>query len=254
MNKTLLKFAIMFFHRAIVVTFLLLIPFVFVAQKPLPTDTKTKNETKSSDDEFEMKNYKGEPTDRIILEVNHTGWLNIPSNIKMSWKSVGFNVALMFDKPLGKSNFSLGYGIGLYSHNFHSNANFIYRYDSIKKYDVTDMVPRTTNYNINRFGQKILEIPLELRFRTKTLYKFKVMLGGKFGYVIQDFRKVFDDNGKFKIYDTKNMNYLRYGVVLRIGVEQVCFTASYYFSEVFKKDRGVNGITPYSFGIAIIPY
>lgn len=232
--------------------FFIVLPYLLLCQN---TDlSKSKKEKKVSDDEFEMKNYKGEPTDRIILEVNHTGWLNIPSNIKMSWKSVGFNVALMFDKPLGKSNFSLGYGIGLYSHNFHSNANFIYRYDSIKKYDVTDMVPRTTNYNVNRFGQKILEIPLELRFRTKTLYKFKVMLGGKFGYVIQDFRKVFDDNGKFKIYDTKNMNYLRYGVVLRIGVEQVCFTASYYFSEVFKKERGVNGIIPYSFGIAIIPY
>jgi hypothetical protein len=71
---------------------------------------------------------------------------------------------------------------------------------------------------------------------------------------VSDFRKVFDDKGKFKIYDTKNLNYLRYGVVFRIGVEQICLTASYYFSDVFVKNKGVNGITPYSFGIAIIPY
>lgn len=216
-------------------------------------DPVKKDEPKKNS-EFELKNYKSDPNDRLILEVNHTGWLNIPSNIKMNWKSLGFNVALMFDKPLGRSNFSIGYGIGLYSHNFHSNADFVYRYDSLKNYVVTDMVPKTNNYTINRFGQKILEIPLELRFRTKTYTKFKVMLGGKFGYVVHDFRKVFDDRGKFKIYDTKNLNYLRYGVVFRIGVEQICFTACYYFSDVFKKDRAVNGITPYSFGIAIIPY
>jgi hypothetical protein len=234
---------------------LLFTSLIFAAQVKPSKDTLQQKNGKKPESEFDLKNYKSDQNDRLILEINHTGWLGIPAQVaQSSSKCIGFNVALMFDKPIGHSAFSFGYGIGFFSHNFHSNADFVYRYDSIKKHNVTDMIPRTTNYNINRFGQKILEIPLELRFRTKTLYKFKVMLGGKFGYVIQDFRKVFDDTGKFKIYDTKNMNYLRYGVVLRIGVEQVCFTASYYFSEVFNKNGGVNGITPYSFGIAIIPY
>ncbi len=213
-----------------------------------------KKKKHSESDEYDLKNYKALANDRVILEVNHTGLLNIPKHIKMSWRSVGVNFALMFDKPLGNSNFSLGYGIGIYSHNFHSNAEFVYRYDSIKKNTVTDWVVKQNSYTINRFAQKIIEIPLELRFRTKTISKFKVMLGGKFGYVVSDFRKVFDDKAKLKIYDTKNLNHLRYGVVFRIGVEQVCLTACYYFSEVFVKDRGVNGLLPYSVGIAIIPY
>lgn len=216
--------------------------------------TKIKQEKKAIEDEYDLKNYKSEPNDRLIFEVNHTGWLNQPKNIKMSWKSIGVNFALMFDKPLGRSNFSIGYGIGLYSHNFHSNADFVYRYDSTKKHTVTDMVPKLNSYTVNRFAQRIIEIPLELRFRTKTISKFKVMVGGKFGYVVSDFRKVFDDKGKLRIYNTKNLNYLRYGVVFRIGIEQICLTASYYFSDVFIKNRGVNGITPYSVGIAIIPY
>ena len=160
----------------------------------------------------------------------------------------------MFDKPIGRSNFSLGYGIGIFSHNYHSNAVFVNRYDSVNKYSVTDLIPKTNNYTVNRYAQKILEVPLELRFRTKTISKFKVMVGGKIGYVVSDFRKIFDDTGKLKYYDTQNINYLRYGVVFRVGIEQFCFTASYYFSEVFVKNRGVNGITPYSFGIAIIPF
>jgi len=216
--------------------------------------TKEKKDVAEKESEFDMKNYKGEPSDRLILEINHTGWLNPPKGITMNWKSVGFNVALMFDKAIGRSNFSVGYGIGFFSHNFHSNADFVNRYDSLKKYTVTDIVPKTNNYTINRFAQKIVEVPLEIRFRTKTISKFKIMLGGKVGYVFSDFRKVFDDKGHLKYYDNKNMNYLRYGVVARIGVEQFCLTASYYFSDVFKKDRSVNGIIPYSIGIAIIPY
>lgn len=214
---------------------------------------KSKGKEPKGDDEYDMKNYKGEPSDRIILEVNHTGWLNPPKGINMSWKSMGFNVALMFDKAIGRSNFSVGYGIGFFSHNFHSNADFVTRYDSTKKYLVTEMVPKTNPYTINRFAQKIVEVPLELRFRTKTISKFKIMVGGKIGYVFSDFRKVFDDKGHFKFYDTKNMNYLRYGVLVRIGVEQFAVTASYYFSEVFTK-HGPQGVIPYSVGIAIIPF
>jgi hypothetical protein len=204
-------------------------------------------------EEYDLKNYKSEPSDRLILEVSHTGWLNVPKGITMNWKSMGFNVALMFDKSIGRSNFSVGYGIGFFNHNFHSNADFVYRYDSLQKHNITDIIPKTNNYTVNRFSQRIVEVPLEIRFRTKTISKFKIMLGGKIGYVFSDFRKVFDDKGHFKFYDTKNMNYLRYGVVARIGVEQFCLTASYYFSEVFTK-RGPDGIIPYSVGIAIIPF
>lgn len=228
--------------------------FIFLLSLVTYAQEKQKDDLKDPDmDDYDRKQYKGEPSDRIILEVNHTGWLNPPKGINMSWKSVGFNVAVMFDKAIGRSNFSIGYGIGFFSHNFHSNGDFVYRYDSLKKYTVTEVVPKTNNYTINRFAQKIVEVPLEIRFRTKTINKFKVMLGGKVGYVFSDFRKVFDDKGHYKFYDTKNMNYLRYGVVVRVGVEQVALTASYYFSEVFTK-RGPQGIIPYSVGIAIIPF
>lgn len=229
-------------------TILLLFSSLLVAQN------QPKNKQTKIEDEYDLKNYKGEPSDRIIIEINRTGWINQPSNINTSWKSIGVNFAMMFDKPIGKSNFSFGYGIGIFSHNYHSNADFVYRYDSIKHFTVTDIVPKTNNYTTNRFAQKILEAPVELRFRTKTISKFKLMLGGKVGYVVSDFRKVFDDKGKYKIYDTKNLNYLRYGVVFRVGVEQFCFTACYYFSDVFQKNRSVNGIAQYSFGVAIIPY
>lgn len=226
---------------------------LFLFSSVLIGQTQPKKE-QNKDDEYDLKNYKGEPSDRVIIEINRTGWLNQPSNIHTSWKSVGVNFAMMFDKPIGRSNFSFGYGIGIYSHNYHSNADFVYRYDSIKHFTVTDIVPKTNNYTINRFAQKIIEAPIELRFRTKTTTKFKLMLGGKVGYVVSDFRKVFDDKGKYKIYDTKNLNYLRYGVVFRVGVEQFCFTACYYFSDVFQKNKAANNIAQYSLGIAIIPY
>ncbi len=206
------------------------------------------------DDEFNLKKYKGEPGDRLIIEINRTVWMGAPGDIKTHWRSLGLNFAFMFDKPIGRSSFSFGYGIGIFSHNYHSNADFIYKLDSSSKSVTTILQPKTTPYKTNSYNEKILEIPLEIRFRSKTDRKFKMEFGVKGGYVINDFRKMVDADGKLRVYNTKNINHIRYGVNFRIGFEQICLTACYYVSEVFQKDRGVNGLNMYSFGIAIIPY
>jgi hypothetical protein len=215
------------------------------------TNTSTPNY--KGDSEYDLKNYKADPRDRLILEVNYTNWLNVPKGIKSDWKCVGFAFATMFDKPFGTSNFSLGYGLGFYAHNYSSNANFIYQLDSTNSTVTTVLEPKTIPYIANRYNERSFEVPLELRFRTKTATMFKIMLGGKIGYVISDFRKTDDADGRVRRYNTQNINHLRYGLVFRIGVEQVCFTASYYLSEVFTKG-GPKGVVPYSIGIAIIPY
>lgn len=226
----------------------------FILFSVLAFSQSTDKNKPDADDEFSIKKYKGEPGDRLIIEINRTVWLGAPSDIKTHWRSLGLNFAFMFDKPIGRSSFSFGYGIGIFSHNFHSNADFIYKLDSNSKSVTTLLQPKTTPYKTNSYNEKILEIPLEIRFRSKTDRKFKMEFGVKGGYVINDFRKMVDDDGKLRVYNTKNINHIRYGVNFRIGFEQICLTACYYVSEVFQKDRGVNGLNMYSFGIAIIPY
>jgi hypothetical protein len=236
-------------RRFIYLFLFVLAGFSVLAQQP--TSTTTPNYKGNS--EYDLKNYKGDPRDRLIFEVNYTNWLGAPKGIKSDWKCVGFAFATMFDKPIGSSNFSFGYGLGLYVHNYSSNANFIYQLDSTNSSVTTILEPKKIPYIANRYNERSFEVPLELRFRTKTATMFKVMLGGKIGYVVSDFRKTDDADGRVRHYNTKNVNRLRYGIVFRIGVEQVCFTASYYLSEVFTKN-GPQGVMPYSFGIAIIPY
>lgn len=203
--------------------------------------------------EFDLKNYKADPKDRLIFEVNYTSWLGAPPNIKADWKCIGFNFSTMFDRPLGRSNFSIGYGLGIYTHNFSSNADFIYQLDSANNQVTTIIQPKTIPYIANRYNERLIEVPVELRFRTKAKSSFKIMLGAKIGYVMADFKKTDDKDGRIRRYDIKNINKLRYGVNFRIGVEKICLTGCYYISEVFD-DGGPKGIHPFSVGLAIIPY
>lgn len=229
-----------------IVIFLILVSAIFSSVAQQKTDYK-------GESEFDLKNYKGDPRDRLILEVNYTNWLGAPKNIKSDWKCVGFNFASMFDKPFGKSNFSLGFGLGIYVHNYSSNADFIYKLDSSNQKVTTILQPRTTPYIANRYNERSFEIPIELRFRTKSATMFKVMLGGKIGYVVSDFKKTDDADGRVRRYHLQNINRLRYGINFRIGIEQICLTGCYYLSEVFT-ENGPKGVHPFSIGIAIIPY
>ncbi len=214
---------------------------------------KDSSKIKKTISEFDIKNYKADPKDRLILEVNYTGWLGAPKNIKADWKCIGFGFYTLFDKPIKRSNFSFGYGLGFYFHNFSSNADFIYKLDSTNNHVSTIIQPKTIPYIANRYNERSVEIPLELRFRTKTPRVFKMMLGVKVGYVMSNFKKSDDADGRIRVYNIKNVNPWRYGVVFRIGVEKICLTASYYFSEVFTA-KGPAGVNPFSVGIAIMPY
>jgi len=231
----------------------ILLCILFCAFAFLLSAQKDSTKHKKALSEFDMKNYKGDPRDRLIFEANYTSWTNIPKDIKPDWKCIGFGFYTLFDKPIKNSNFSFGYGLGFYTHNFSSNANFVYQLDSLNQNPTTVLLPKTNPYIANKYNERSFEVPLELRFRTKTATMFKIMLGAKIGYVISNFKKTDDADGRVRLYNIKNVNPFRYGVVFRIGVEQVCLTASYYFSEVFT-DRGPKGVNPFSIGIAIIPY
>jgi hypothetical protein len=228
--------------------YLLFLSFAFVAKAQKDT-----SKIKKVVSEFDMKNYKSDPRDRLIFEANYTSWIGIPKGIKADWKCIGFGFYTLFDKPIKNSNFSFGYGLGFYTHNFSSNASFVYQLDSMNQHPKTVLSPKTSSYIANRYNERSFEVPLELRFRTKTATMFKMMLGAKIGYVISNYKKTDDADGRVRLYNIKNVNPWRYGVIFRIGVEQICLTASYYFSEVFT-NKGPKGVNPFSVGIAIIPY
>jgi hypothetical protein len=211
--------------------------------------SQTKN-----DSEFDIYNYKPRKQDRLILELNHTGLLGLPENVTYKPTSGGVNFMLFFDYPLKNSRFSFAWGAGISSHNIHGKIKLNYKIDSISgNINFTSLEERTEPYTRNRIGLKIVELPVELRFRTRTKYQFKAMLGFKIGYVAQSFKKTFDKDGKNKSYDIYGINPIRYGVNLRLGWEQVHLTCFYALSEVFEKDKGSVGIIPFSIGIAYTP-
>ena len=62
--------------------------------------------------------------DRCMVDFFHTNWAQQPdSSIQVEAQSRGMSASIMYDYPLGKSNFAIAAGIGITTHNVFMNAS-----------------------------------------------------------------------------------------------------------------------------------
>lgn len=190
------------------------------------------------------------PKDHIVVDLSYDSYSNLPKDIDLTIRSLGVNVFIMWDYPVGRGPFSIAAGAGISTHSIHSNGKIMYSIDG--KY--TSFVPLTTEYKTNKFTCHYVEVPVELRMRTRTKNQFKLTLGGKVGYAFNVHTKFEDIDGKIKVYKIKNINPIRYGVTFRVGYNKWNLQAFYGLSELFLKDRGEPKMIPYSIGIGLLLY
>ena len=191
--------------------------------------------------------------DRFILDITYSDWHGDRDYFQSPWNSIGFNAALMFDVILAKnSTFAFGWGIG-YSHFGNATKKqFTRDFDENATY-MSDF-PEGQEPMRSKFGANYIEIPLDLRFRTKGYKHFKIMVGGKIGYQINSFTKtvenIEDRTYKTKLYNFADANRLRYGATVRIGIRNWAIYGAYYFSPLFTNSESVQ-LTPFTAGISI---
>lgn len=191
-----------------------------------------------------------DPKDHIVVDFSYDGYLNLPDGISQKPYSLGGNAFLMWDYPFGYGPFSLAIGAGFSTHDVHTNGQITYSIDG--KY--TSFVPITIKYRTNKFSMNYIEVPVELRLRTRGEKSFKMTIGGKIGYAYNVHTKYEDSDGKIKVYKIKNINPLRYGVTFRIGYNKWNLQGFYALSELFKEGRGEPKMIPYSLGIGLLLY
>lgn len=191
--------------------------------------------------------------DRLIVDVVYNDWHGDKDYLSSPATSIGFNTSLMFDVVLAKSNtLSFGWGIG-FSHYSNKTALQFTR-DFTNNTTVISDFPVGNEPKSSKFGANYLEIPLEIRFRTKGYKHFKFMIGGKIGYQLNSFSKetirVDGKNFSTKEYNFADSNPLRYGATVRVGIRNWAIYGAYYFSPLFTGD-GSADLTPISLGVSI---
>jgi hypothetical protein len=193
-----------------------------------------------------------DPMDKFIVDINYTSWQKEPAGIKIKPYSNGIDITSYFDLPIGASPFAFAWGIGFSSNNVHSNGAIVYTLDNAGN-KFTTFQPISTDYKLNKLSLNYITVPLEFRIRSGKKPTFRLFIGGRAGYMISSYTKYVDDETKMKVYRIKNIDPLLYGATARIGIGRIQFTGFYGLSEIFKKDKGVPGLAPWSVGVNILP-
>lgn len=197
------------------------------------------------------------PNDQVIVNLLSNMLLNLPEGMKSMPVSVGAEAYFMSPLIGKKSSLSLALGLGIGVNNFHNNC---IPFDSL---EVTyfEQIPGEYEYIKNKITTAYIDIPIEIRFRTKPNLKnrnFKVAVGGKAGYLIssylkykgEDFRSAGSNKiVKFKEYNLDNILTYRYGTFLRLGYGKMNLIINYTLSSLFEKDKGPD-LIPVSFGFS----
>lgn len=217
----------------------------------------------AQDEELVTEKTKRKPQDRLVAEIFVDQLAGKPSGLGVKALSRGFNMYFTYDVPLGKSNFSVAPGIGIGTSNYFFNKTLDYTSFG----DTTKFVsfPDSTKFKKNKIGLTFVDIPVELRFRSKPNknnkcwkiaagFKFGVLIANKWKYRGDEFRDGTvnmrpDEKVKFKEYNVPNLERIRYGVTLRGGYGPLNLFVYYGLSNLFNKNLGP-GMNTIQAGIA----
>jgi hypothetical protein len=205
--------------------------------------------------------------ERTFLAYDFNFLSNSGSGIKTApIRSGGITAAVFYDKPLGRSPISLAIGLGFSSFNIHSKSALAK--DSVGSYFVKYSDSVSSNIKRNKLSLNYLEIPIEIRFRSKPNTKnqsVKFAIGFKVGYLIQSHWKYKGDDLstpvkdviKIKTFDIPNISPFRYGITARVGFGMFNVYGFYSLQGIFNNNKlshGQPNSQPLTIGIAVTPY
>jgi hypothetical protein len=199
-------------------------------------------------------------------------WMNVPDNITAKTINIGTNYYFTYNSPIGKSGktpFSFAIGIGLGTHNFHSNAlpkvdtNNISYFDKIPDSVTINGDIHKVNYKKNKISIAYFDIPMEFRYKSKS--EFRAALGFKIGFLLSSHTKYkgdeymdFNNDNQFDSYSVKmnkipNIESMRYGIKAEVGYKWINVMGYYSLSSLFKDGKGPDTY-PISVGLALRPF
>lgn len=190
--------------------------------------------------------------DFFVIQFGYSGWNSNSDSLKTKGFSRAFNMALMYDFPISKSNFSFAAGLGI-----SAASDFMDKNINIADSTTNQIRLSANKYNKYKLVTAYLEIPVELRFRAiNDMGKkgFNAAVGLKFGTNVDAHAKgkrAINGNKEIeKIKDRQFFQKYRVAATARAGYGAFTIYGTYSLTNMFNANTGVT-VNPYSIGICL---
>ncbi len=191
--------------------------------------------------------------DRLVLDVFHSFWMNMPKEVDHMKFDPGFNVSAIWDFRMKRKDLAIGLGVGVTYHTQYSNA--LLRYDKDNDIMKYYLLPANINYKRLKMNYLNVNIPLEFRYRHSCGFKFSV--GARVGLIAEISQKYKGDDPSnpsdtLMVKNLHVMNKMKYNVDVyaRIGWKFVSAYYSFQVTPLFTEAKGPR-IYPMSVGISL---
>jgi hypothetical protein len=176
--------------------------------------------------------------DQLYIGLTYNILNNKPTGFNQNGLSGGLSFGFIKDLPINRGrNKAIGIGLG-YAYSAYIQNLKITDTGSSTVFEILD----DQNFNSNRFSAHIIEVPLELRWRTSTptVYNFwRIYTGFKLGYVFASSARFSDTSGAIYVKGIDKVNTFQYGLTLSAGYGSLNINL-YYGLNTFFKNAQVN--------------
>lgn len=181
--------------------------------------------------------------DQFYFSITYNLLNNTPRNMSQQGFSSGFHLGFIRDMPINKNRtVAIGLGLGLSSNSYNQNMRISKSNTNTISFNIID--ENSINVSKNKFTTYLVELPLEIRWRTSTAktYNFwRIYSGFKLGYVLYNSSKFISDVGEERLSGIDNFNQLQYGITLSAGYGTWNFHVYYALNSIFSDDSVLNG-------------
>ena len=191
--------------------------------------------------------------DQFYASLTYNLLINRPEFVSQNGFSGGLHFGFIRDMPVNeRRNLALGIGLGMSINSYNQNISIFNDNDEIF-YGILD--GENFDYTTNRFTNYLIEVPIEFRWRTSTMYTYdfwRIYTGIKFGYVFYNVYKFRSDIGDFTLKNNPDTSKFQYGLTLSVGYSTINFNFYYglntLFSDVDFGDGNLD-VTTLKFGL-----
>ncbi len=181
--------------------------------------------------------------DQFYFSLTYNLLSNTPSGLSQQGFSAGFHLGFIRDMPINeRRNWAVGVGLGLSSNSY--NQNMLIAEQPNGEFNYSIINEDSISFSKNKFTTYLVELPLELRWRTSTAkeYKFwRIYTGLKVGYVFYNSSKFEGSIGKLNNSNIADINRLRYGLTLSVGYSTWNAHICYGLNTLFDKSAKIDG-------------
>jgi len=180
--------------------------------------------------------------DQLYIGLSYITMTKLPENVSKNGFSNSLILGFIKDIPLTEQgNFAFGLGLG-YGRNTY--------FQEIK---ITESNNNTLfenihgdNFKNNKFSTHSIEMPIELRWRTSTINKYKfyrIYAGGKVSYAFATKSRFKTKDSTVKVKGISEINKLQYGLTLSLGYGTWNINLYYGLNDIFS-DAKLDGVSP----------